>query len=119
MRTRENNRLNAQLSFPDFQMDYRLEVAAEPGGVRVSVNLDKPLPEKLAGRAGFNLEFLPSAYIGKTFILDGGAFGVFPRSPQDPMVKVPPPADDPKKLPYQEEWDEAKGYTQPLTAGHR
>ena len=111
---RENNRLNAQLSFPDFQMDYRLEVAAEPGGVRVSVNLDKPLPEKLAGRAGFNLEFLPSAYIGKTFILDGGAFGVFPRSPQDPMVKVPPPADDPKKLPYQEEWDEAKGYTQPL-----
>ena len=39
-------------------MDYRLEVAAEPGGVRVSVNLDKALPEKRAGRAGFNLEFL-------------------------------------------------------------
>ena len=116
---KENNRLNAQLSFPDFQMEYRLEVAAELGGVRVSINLEKPLPEKLAGRAGFNLEFLPSAYIGKTYILDGGSFGVFPHSPQDAMVKVPPPADDPKKLPYQEEWDQAKGYTQalPLATG--
>jgi len=109
-----NNRLTALLSFPAYQVDYRLEVAAEPGGVRVSVNLDKPLPEKLVGRAGFNLEFLPSAYVGKAYAVDGSAFGVFPRSPQDPMVKVPPSADDPKKLPYQEEWDEAKGYTQPL-----
>jgi len=111
---KKHNRLSAQLSFPSYQVDYRLEVAAEPGGVRVSVNLDKPLPEKLAGRAGFNLEFLPSVYVGKTYAVDGGAFGVFPRSPQDPMQKVLPSADDPKKLPYQQEWDEAKGYTQPL-----
>ncbi len=111
---KENNRLTANLSFPAFQVDYRLEVAAEPGGVRVSINLDKPLPDKLAGRAGFNLEFLPSIFMGKTYSVDGGIFGVFPRSPQDAMQKVPPPDGDPKKLPYQEEWDEAKGYTQPL-----
>ena len=111
---KDRNRLTANLSFPDFQMDYTLEVAAEPGGVRVSVNLDKPLPEKLAGRAGFNLEFLPSIYMGKTYSVDGSAFGIFPRSPQDPMVKVRPQPDDPKKLPYQEQWDQAKGYTQPL-----
>jgi hypothetical protein len=30
------------------------------------------------------------------------------------MQKVPPSADDPKKLSYQQEWDEAKGCTQPL-----
>ena len=111
---KDHNRLTANLSFPSFQMDYTLEVAAEPGGVRVSVNLDKPLPEKLAGRAAFNLEFLPSIYMGKTYSIDGTAFGVFPRSPQDEMVKVPPQPDDPKKLPYLEQWDEAKGYTQPL-----
>jgi endoglucanase len=29
---KETNRLAANLSFPDFQMDYTLEVAAEPGG---------------------------------------------------------------------------------------
>ena len=111
---KDNNRLTANLSFPDFQMDYTLEVAAEPGGARVSVNLDKPLPEKLAGRAGFNLEFLPSIYMGRSYSIDGSAFGVFPRSPQDPMAVVLPHPDEPKKLPYQQEWDKAKGYTQPL-----
>ena len=64
---KEHNRLTAHLSFSTYQMDYTLEVAAEPGGVRVSVNLDRPLPEKLAGRAGFNLEFLPSIYMGKSY----------------------------------------------------
>jgi endoglucanase len=78
------------------------------------VNLDKPLPEKLVGRAGFNLEFLPSIYMGKTYSVNGSSFGVFPRSPQDEMVRVLPHPDEPKKLPYQEEWDKDKGYTQPL-----
>jgi hypothetical protein len=109
-----HNRLTAQLSFPSYEMNYRLEVAAEPGGVRVSVNLEKPLPEKLAGRAGFNLEFLPSIYVGKSYAVDGQSFGMMPRSPQDPMQKVLPSPDDPKKLPYQEQWDKDKGYTQPL-----
>jgi hypothetical protein len=111
---KEHNRLTAELSFPAYQMDYTLEVTAEPGGVRVSVNLDKLLPEKLAGRAGFNLEFLPSIYMGKSYAVDGNQFGMIPRSPQDAMKQVLPPADDPKKLPYQDEWDQAKGYTQPL-----
>src|SRR5262244_2917984 len=111
---KERNLLSADLSFPAYQMDYRLEVAAEPGGVRLSVNLDKPLREKLAGRAGFNLEFLPSIYVDKTYAVDNRLFGVFPRSPQEQMHRVPPSPDDPKKLPYQEEWDRAKGYTQPL-----
>src|SRR5271157_508140 len=91
---KDKNRLTANLTSPDFQLDYTLEVAAEPGGVRVSVNLDKPLPEKLAGRAGFNLEFLPSIYMGKAYSTNTGAFGVFPRSPQDEMVKVLPHPDE-------------------------
>jgi len=62
-----NSRLTADLAFPAFDFNYTLEVTAEPGGVQVSINLDKPLPQKLAGRAGFNLEFLPSIYMGKPF----------------------------------------------------
>ena len=85
-----NNRLTANLAFPTFDLSYTLEVAAEPGGVKVSINLDKPLPEKLAGRAGFNLEFLPSIYMGKTYLVDGTKAGIFPRTPNDPMVKVLP-----------------------------
>ncbi len=111
---KENNRLTADLGFPTFDMSYTLEVAAEPGGVKVSINLLKPLPEKLAGRAGFNLEFLPSIYMGKTYLVDGTKAGIFPRTPNDPMVKVLPLADEPKKAYYLEDWDKAKGYTQPL-----
>ena len=111
---KENNRLTADLAFPSFDLSYTLEVAAEPGGVRVSVNLDKPLSQKLAGRAGFNLEFLPSIYMGKAYLVDGTKAGIFPRTPNDPMVKVLPLQDEPKKAYYLEDWDKAKGYTQPL-----
>ena len=109
-----NNRLTANLAFPTFDLSYTLEVAAEPGGVKVSINLDKPLPQKLAGRAGFNLEFLPSIYMGKAYLVDGTKAGIFPRTPNDPMVKVLPLPDEPKKAYYLEDWDKAKGYTQPL-----
>jgi hypothetical protein len=115
---RENNRLTADLAFPTLDLNYTLEVAAEPGGVRVSINLDKPLPQKLAGRAGFNLEFLPSIYMGKTYLVDGTRAGIFPRTPNDPMIKVLPLADEPKKAYYLEDWDKAKGYTQPLPFAH-
>ncbi len=109
-----HNRLSADLAFPSFGLSYSLVVAAEPGGVRVSVNLDKPLPQELVGRAGFNLEFLPSIYMGNAFLVDGTRAGIFPRTPEDPMIKVLPLADEPKKAYYLEAWDKAKGYTQPL-----
>src|SRR3954465_14673692 len=81
-----NNRLMANLAFPTFDFSYTLEGAGGPGGVRVSVNLDEPLPQKLAGRAGFNLEFLPSIYMGKAYLVDGTKAGIFPRTPNDPMI---------------------------------
>lgn len=109
-----SNRLTANLAFPSFDLSYTLNVEAEPGGVKVSINLDKPLPEKLAGRAGFNLEFLPSIYMGKAYLVDGTKAGIFPRTPNDPMIKVLPLNDEPKKAYYLEDWDKAKGYTQPL-----
>jgi endoglucanase len=111
---RANSRLTADLAFPTFDVSYKLEVAAEPGGVEVSINLDKPLPRKLAGRAGFNLEFLPSIYMGKAYLVDGTKAGIFPRTPNDPMTTVLPLPDEPKKAYYLEDWDKAKGYTQPL-----
>jgi endoglucanase len=109
-----NNRLTANLAFGSFDLSYTLAIEAEPGGVKVSINLDKPLPEKLAGRAGFNLEFLPSIYMGKAYLVDGTKAGIFPRTPNDPMIKALPLADEPKKAYYLEDWDKAKGYTQPL-----
>ena len=71
-----NNKLTARLAFPTFDVRYTLAVTAEPGGVKVSINLDKPLPAKLIGRAGFNLEFLPSIYMGKAYLVDGSKAGI-------------------------------------------
>src|SRR5690606_5998770 len=46
---------------------------------------DRPLPAALAGKAGFNLEFLPAAYFHRTFMADGKA-GTFPLHPSSDMV---------------------------------
>lgn len=66
---------------------FRYVIRAEPRGeaVVVSIVIDKPLPPALAGKAGFNLEFLPSAYFRKTFMADGKA-GVFPLYPASDMA---------------------------------
>ena len=68
---KEHDRLTADVSYPAYHLDYHVVVAAEPGGVRVSVNLDQPLPRRLVGRSGYNLEFLPSAYVDKSYAADG------------------------------------------------
>ena len=58
--------------------DSRVIVTAKGKAVEISVYLDKPVPEKLAGEAGFNIEFLPSQYWLKTFTMDG-RLGRLPR----------------------------------------
>ncbi len=109
-----HERLIATVAYPGYHLHYHVVVAAEPGGVRVSVNLDEPLPPTLVGRAGFNLELLPSRYMDKAYAVDDRVFGVFPRSPEDRMTVVPPRPGDPKSLWYVHQWHVAKGYTQPL-----
>jgi len=60
-------------------------VTSKDNGVLISVYLDKPLPEKLVGHAGFNLEFLPSAYFEKTYLMDNSP-GIFPLYQSGPTV---------------------------------
>lgn len=80
------NQVAIKSTYAKFDLSYTLEVTAEDEGFRVAVNLDSPLPASLAGKAGFNLDFLPTAYFGKTYILDS-APGLFPRHPRGPMAK--------------------------------
>lgn len=82
----EANQLIAYSGYPDLSLSYRIEVTAEAEGFRVTVNLDHPLAATLVGKAGFNLEFLPTAYFGKTYSADDAA-GIFPRHPQGPMSR--------------------------------
>ena len=59
------------LRYTDYDFDTRLVVTAKGKGVEISVYLDKPVPAALEGKAGFNLEFLPSQYWNKAYVVDG------------------------------------------------
>ena len=54
-----------------YDFDSRVVVQPKGKAVEISVYLDKPVPEALAGEAGFNIEFLPSQYWLKTYLVDG------------------------------------------------
>ena len=76
-----NGTIEVRLEYPDYDFRYRIRAERVAGGaVRIAIILDEPLPAALAGRAGFNLEFLPSAYFHRSFIADGRA-GAFPLHP--------------------------------------
>lgn len=80
------NTIEARLRYPDYNFDYTIRAVAEGEVVKLSVHLEAPLPEALRNRAGLNLEFLPSAYFEKTFMVDGQP-GLFPLYPSGPTGK--------------------------------
>lgn len=81
---KNENTVEVDLAYPDFHFEYTIQVKEQDGGVLISVNLKKSLPSELDGKAGFNLEFLPSAYFGKAYFVDGKP-GMFPLYPTGPM----------------------------------
>jgi endoglucanase len=62
--------IESVLRYDDFDFESKVVVTAKGKGVEISVHLDKPLPAELEGKAGFNLEFLPSQYWAKTYLMD-------------------------------------------------
>lgn len=73
-----DNSIEVTLRYDDYDFDSRIIVQGKGKSVEISVYLDKPVPDAIAGEAGFNLEFLPSRYWHKTFIMDG-KLNRFPR----------------------------------------
>ena len=68
---RERQAIEVDMRYDDYDFDSRVVVTAKGKAVEISVWLDKPVPKALEGEAGFNLEFLPSQYWLKTFVMDG------------------------------------------------
>lgn len=85
---KEDNSIEVTLSYTDFNFVSRVLVKPVEKGFSISVFLDSPLPERLIGRAGLNIEFLPSEYFGKTYLVDGSS-GLFPLYPSGPMDVKP------------------------------
>lgn len=91
---KKSNAIKVVLTYEDYHFDSTVTVTGEGDGVSIAVVLDKALPKKLEGHAGFNLEFLPSAYFQKTYLMDGEP-GIFPIYPAGPTVVKP----DSEKIP--------------------
>jgi hypothetical protein len=77
--------IEALLEYKDYGFQYRIRAERRGGSVVIAVILDKPVPAALAGRAGFNLEFLPAAYFHHSYLADG-AGGTFPLHPASDMI---------------------------------
>ena len=104
---------------PDGTLRYNIIATPEPGGVLLSVVLTSDMPASLAGKARFNLEFIPSRYKNKSFQADStgsgvyDTFGVFPLHPQSTMAETERP-DLPSQAWYVKEWNTDRGESQPL-----
>jgi endoglucanase len=75
--------------YPDFQFDYKVIVKGEGKSVKVTVDLDRPIPERFVGKICFNLELFPGALVGKPWIMDNRQ-GIFPEQPNGPVLSLPP-----------------------------
>jgi len=120
----ENNVLSANLTIPadskgNPAVNYTLKAEPEPGGVKLTVKLDEPLPADLVGKAGFSLQFIPSQFISKSFQADSDgdgnydSFGVFPLHPQDDMESFDRVRTEDQPW-YVKEWYDVEGNKQPL-----
>jgi hypothetical protein len=90
----EDNQIEVTLRYKKYNFDPRMVITAKKQGVWIDVYLDKPLPEKLIGHAGFNLDFLPTAYFRKIYLIDNNPH-IFPLYPAGPTIEKP----DSEKIP--------------------
>ena len=74
------------INYPDLAFSYSITTTAMIGGIQVTVDLDKPLPDSWADRVGFNLELFPGSLFGRYYLMDG-APGMFPRQANGPTVR--------------------------------
>jgi len=74
--------------YPDFVFNYTVNVKGEGSSVIITVDLDRPIPEKYLGKIGFNLELFPGALFGKPWIMDNKQ-GIFPPQANGPTFAKP------------------------------
>ena len=74
--------------YPDYQFTYQVNVESQGKSIVVTVDLDKPVPDFLLGKVGFNLEFFPGWLFGKPWLMDNQS-GIYPQQPNSPMLTTP------------------------------
>ncbi|WP_028902349.1 glycoside hydrolase family 9 protein [Prevotella sp. P6B4] len=75
--------------YPDYQVVYQVRVEPQGRSILVTVDLDRPVPEFLIGKVGFNLEFFPGDLFGKPWMMDTQT-GIYPQQPNGPLTTTHP-----------------------------
>ena len=71
--------------YPDLHFTYHIHLTALGGSsIKVTLDLDEPIPAAFIGKVGFNLELFPGDLFGKTYLMDGHP-GIFPTQPTGPL----------------------------------
>ena len=70
--------------YPQYEVTYTVSVEPQGEGVLVTVDLDKPVPDYLLGKVGFNFEFFPGDLFGKPWVMDEQT-GIYPQQPNAPL----------------------------------
>jgi len=88
-----DQQVKVQLAFTESDLAYTVRVIPEGDHINVVVDLDQPLSEEQVDEVGFNLELLPTAYYGKSYVFstqEGETFyGCFPQQANGPSVTSP------------------------------
>lgn len=74
--------------YPDYHFTYTVNVEPQGRSIVVTVDLDKPVPDFLLGKVGFNLEFFPGLLFGKPWTMDDQT-GIYPQQPNSPLLTLP------------------------------
>lgn len=74
--------------YPDFQFDYKVIVKGEGMSVKITVDLDRPIPDEFVGKICFNMELFPGSLFGKPWMMDNKQ-GIFPQQPNGPVLSQP------------------------------
>jgi endoglucanase len=69
--------------YPDLKINYKVSVKAEGKSFTITVDLEKPIPEKWQNRVGYILELFPGDLYGKSYFMDDST-GIFPRQAHGP-----------------------------------
>ena len=76
------------MAYPDYAFTYVVTVEPQGRSIVVNVDLDKPVPDFLLGKVGFNLEFFPGELFGQPWIMDNQS-GIYPQQPNSPLLTQP------------------------------
>lgn len=75
--------------YPDLSFHYTVRVEGVGNHIEVTVDLDRPIPERFIGKVGFNFEFFPGSLFGKPWMMDRQT-GIYPPQPNSPLATTEP-----------------------------